>query len=397
MKKLLLLIIAVLLLAVVYMLGTFKARTTITIPEDRSSQGSDAALAWQELGVSMQAIGAKVSAAATNPLDRAEGMDMLADLMSLALEMKYSKGDPAAPQLTDWMSGHRKAMGDSPDAIYHTAEILPQYSYEISGTRNDAEYLGVMVYGRQVNGWNKAGANLSGAGITYDEQGRFRILISRTRPSDSTANWLAMDGKSHTVMIRQYFHDRPSKTPAILSIRNIDPPAHTPDTDVQIAARLRAANTFFVEAASGVIALNDMLSSAPNNPDPPRTYNPDFGGIFYPTDDNQYSGTWLQIEKDQALIVEGPAPDVDYWSVSLQNRWLQSLDYKHRNVSLTNHEITVKNGRYKIIIAHQDPNTGDDWLDMSGHTTGLLGIRYQLAGNVERPDIRLVRFDELGE
>ncbi|MEE4659296.1 MAG: hypothetical protein V2J89_02440, partial [Halieaceae bacterium] len=152
--------------------------------------------------------------------------------------------------------------------------------------------------------------------------------------------------------------------------------------------------TFFNETVDGAIALADMMAQAPNSIDPPKSYSADFGGVFYPTFDNDYYGGWFYLEDDEALVVEGDVPDAPYWGVSLQNRWLQSLDYEHYQVGLNDHQIKTVNGRYRVIVSHQKPATGN-WLDTAGHREGLLAVRYQLARNADKPTLTVVKFADL--
>ena len=387
------LLLALLLMGASFIFGTFKAKKTVELPPAGWSENSEAALAWRELTVSQEAAAARIIAAAADEQERVEGLDFLSDLLSLSVEMKFQKGSETSPQFTDWMGDHRKVFGDTPDAIYHTAQISANYRYEITGNIGEAEYLGIILYGRQPNGWNRAGSNLSLRDIKPDIDGNFRIVLSREAPVDGAA-WLRLEGDIHMVMMRQYFHDRPSKNPANFNIRNVDTATPNRPSDGETAAGLRAARVMFNEVVDGTFALADMVASAPNRPDPPKTYNADFSGIFYPTHDNQYFGSWYKIERGEALMIEGPAPDADYWSVSLQNRWMQSLDYANKQISLDNHQIKTHNGRYRIIVAHNDPGT-ENWLETDGHSQGILAIRYQLSGEVERPNITLVKLSEI--
>jgi hypothetical protein len=308
--------------------------------------------------------------------------------------MKLAKGDSAIPRFTDWMSDYRKFLGDSPDAIYHTAEISPAFEYEISGNIGDAEYLGLMLYGTGINGWNRAAANLSNETIDFDESGNFTIILSKNQPPDSGTNWLQLENDIHMVMVRQYYHGRSDKKQANFTIRNLAPPAYTLATENELARNIVNATTFFNDTLDGAIALADILARGPNNIDPPKSYSPDFGGVFYPTNDNQYYGSWFYLEDDEALIVDGAVPDAPYWSVSLQNRWMQSLDYVHYPVALNDGEIDAENGRYQVVVSHRKPASGN-WLSTAGKREGLLSIRYQQSKDSEKPSLKVVKFDEL--
>ncbi|HUH38759.1 MAG TPA: DUF1214 domain-containing protein [Spongiibacteraceae bacterium] len=394
MKKLLLVVLVGVLLSGAYLLGTFNASKTIAVPPAEWADDSEAARAWREFIASLEAAGARVFAATDDQRERLDGLVYLAQMAGVSLEMKLAKGSAENPRFTDWMSDYRKFLGDTPDAVYNTAELSPAFDYEITGNIGDTEYLGFALYGTSINGWNRGADNISNESMQIDESGNFTIVLSRNKPTEPDVDWLKMEDDVHLVMVRQYDHDREGKQQARFTIRNLKPPAFAPATDAEIAAGFTRAATFFNETVDGAVALADILSGGANSIDPPKRYSADFGGIFYPTKDNQYYGSWFYLEDDEALIVEGAVPDAPYWSVSLQNRWMQSLDYEHYQVSLNDKDIVTVNGRYRIVVSHRKPPSGN-WLDTTGKREGLLSIRYQLPVSSEKPTLKVVRFDTL--
>lgn len=395
MKKVILCLLVLLLVGAAYFFGGLNASKIISVPPANWTEDSQAGEAWRELLVSMEAAGAEVFSSTDNTRERLDGLLFLTHLLSASLEMKLSKGDHAQPRFTDWMGTYRKFLGDSPDATYHTAEISSKYSYEVSGNIGDAEYLGFMLYGKAFNGWNKAAANVSQESITFDEEGNFTIILSNEKPSSNDVDWLQMGDDIHMIMVRQYFHDRVNSREASLHIRNLNPDEPGFSSDPEVAAALQKSTTFFNETLNGAIALASMMSARPNNPEPPKSYNQDFAGIFYPTFDNKYLGGWFQLEEDEALVIEGEVPDAPYWSVSLQNRWMQSLDYLHYQTALNDHQIKTRNGRYRIVISSRKPDA-ENWLDTSDYREGILAIRHQMsASELTTPTLTLMKFDQL--
>ena len=397
-KKILL--VALVLVAIVgaYFMGWIRSHTTISTPAEAWSENDDIAKAWHELSVSMEAAGAELMATVRDAHDKKEGFQALSSLLSAALEMKLTKGDPLRPAFTDWMSNHRKFLGDSPDAIYLTAEISGDLDYEITGNKADVHYLGIMLYGRLPNGWNRPAGNISSNDIRFDDQGNFRLILSRNEPSNPDVDWLKLSRDVHMVMVRQYFYDRAKSQKASFKIRNLNAAAFDKDNFLKTADGLRAATKFFNEAFRGMLALDRMQEKTLNSIDQPNSVDPDFVGIFYPTDDNAYFGTNFLIEADEALVLEGDAPNVDYWSVALMNRWMRTFDYETYKVDLNNKSIKVKDGRFKIIIAHKEPPAEagiENWLETGGLKHGLVTFRYQLYEGDETPTARLVKLKDL--
>ena len=398
------LLVALILVGVAgaYLMGWMRSHTTISAPPTAWSENDDIAKAWHELSVSMEAAGAELMATARDDQDKKEGFQALSSLLSASLEMKLTKGDPLRPAFTDWMSDHRKFLGDSPDAIYLTAEISGDYDYEIIGNKADVHYLGIMLYGRLPNGWNRPAGNISSHDISFDEQGNFRLILSRNKPSDADGDWLKLSRDVHMVMVRRYFHDRPNSQKASFQIRNLNESESREDNFLKTADGLRAATKFFNEAFRGTLALDRMQSKTLNSIDLPDSVDPDFVGIFYPTDDNAYFGTNFLIQEDEGLVLEGVAPNVEYWSVALMNRWMQTFDYETYQVDLNNSRIKVDDGRFKIIVAHQKPSADisaesgvENWLETGGLKHGLVTFRYQLYEGDEAPTARLVKLKDL--
>ena len=122
-KNILIAVVALVLVAGAYIAGSLSAGRTIEAPPAQWTEGSQAAEAWRGFLVSLEAAGARVFETTEDPGERLLGLQYLAQLASASLEMKVAKGNPADPAFTDWMSDYRKFLGDSPDAVYSTAEI----------------------------------------------------------------------------------------------------------------------------------------------------------------------------------------------------------------------------------------------------------------------------------
>jgi len=405
MKNLLYLCVVVLVAILAFAFGTFKASDTIITPDSTWASGYPAATAWQALIVSQEAAAERIFSATDNPQERAEGLDFLADLLALSLEMKVDKGDPAHPAFTNWMSDYRKVFGDVADAIYHTAEISPDFDYLIEGNIADAGYLGFQLYGKMPNGWNRAAANINQSDMQISEDGSFTLYVSATAIEEGVAG-LKMSNDVHTIMVRQYFLDRDNARPSQFTIRTLNRQDPRPPSAEVHAAKLRDATNVFNNVVDGVFAMRDMAVKAPNSSNPPQGYDPDFAGIYYPTKDNVYFGTWFLLAADEALVLQGQAPEfvsngLNYWSVSLQNRWMQSLDYSNHQTSLNRRDIKIRDdGSYRIVISHSAPERGselatligdDNWMETTQHSEGILAIRYQLAESFKRPDIKLLK------
>lgn len=87
-------------------------------------------------------------------------------------------------------------------------------------------------------------------------------------------------------------------------------------------------------------------------------------------------GGW-QLASDEALLIEGELVDCRYWNILAYNRFLNSLDYRHRRVSYTGATATVVGGRYRFVLAAENPGADDaDWIDTEGRPEGIIVLRF---------------------
>jgi len=85
-------------------------------------------------------------------------------------------------------------------------------------------------------------------------------------------------------------------------------------------------------------------------------------------------GAW-QLAPGEALVLEGEAVACRYWNVLLYSRFLNSLDHRHRQVSLTGSRVPLRDGRYRLVLAAADPGV-PGWLDTEGRPFGLFVLRW---------------------
>ena len=386
--------------------------------------------------------------------DLGKAYDYLSGLLAASVEMQIAKGDPLQPAFTNWMSDYRKFLGDSPDAIYSTAPIDADNEYEIAVTTGSTDYLGFVVYERNpLTGWNRVADSTSivpnaensvfrirltsesseetyeskkldtpleeSAGSTKGAEGAVGIKGAESAPSidfrdgiseaqiqgtepGSQQLTLTLSDSSHLIMVREYFFDSEPRQPSRLTIKRLGSVASAitgvitqTGTSGQSATpfETRAANAvnFFNQTWQGSLALADALKETTNSFDRPATVSPDFVGIFYPTPDNDYHGGSFSLAPGEALVVEGEVPTAAFWSITLQDHWMQSIESNGQPASLKGSEITNRDGRYRVWISDTPPPEGEDWLHTGGESEGLVAIRYLLSDNATAPTAKLLK------
>ena len=387
--------------------------------------------------------------------DLGKAYDYLSGLLAASVEMHIAKGDPLQPAFTNWMSDYRKFLGDSPDAIYSTAPIDADSKYEVAITTGSADYLGFVVYERNpITGWNRVadstsivpdaensvfrirltsesseetsetktldrsleksiGSTNGAEGITEgilgaesapsidSHDGISEAQMQGTEPGSQQLT-LTLSDSSHLIMVREYFFDSEPRQPSRLTIKRLGS-AVTPITGVitqtgtsgqsATSFETRAANAvnFFNQTWQGSLALADALKETTNSFDRPATVSPDFVGIFYPTPDNDYHGGSFSLAPGETLVVEGELPTAAFWSITLQDHWMQSIESNGQPASLKGSEITNRDGRYRVWISDTPPPEGEDWLHTGGKSEGLVAIRYLLSDNATAPTAKLLK------
>jgi hypothetical protein len=119
------------------------------------------------------------------------------------------------------------------------------------------------------------------------------------------------------------------------------------------------------------------VSRVPNQFVPP-VKDDTHDSITYAARDNVYAMAPWVLAPNQALIIRGRFPACRFANLVLFNRFLQTLNYEERTVSL-NRAQTVLNedGSFEMILAHKDPGL-PNWLDTEGRPYGIMFWRFQL-------------------
>ena len=441
----------IIVVSVSYTLGNFNARDTISRPDMSWALGSAAAIKISDLSISLEhaANAIRERNPEASEAELGEAYDYLAELLSASMEMHIAKGDPLQPEFTNWMSDYRKFLGDSPDAVYSTARIDADIDYEVTLTAGSADYIGFVIYDRNpITGWNRVADSASivpdaenatfhirlttapndevtqstasgAAGAGADSaspiasSGQGSSISESRRESSSEQLTLQLSNTSHMIMVREYFFDAEIRQPSKLRISAVTTltntrtntttadvagaaPAtlHATKNDTPFATRADKAVNFFNQTWQGSLALADAMKATTNSFDRPATVSPDFVGIFYPTPDNDYHGGSFSLEPGDALIVEGSVPTAAFWSITLQNHWMQSIESNGESASLRGSEITNRQGQYRVWISDTPAPEGEDWLNTGGASEGLVAIRYLLSDNVTPPTAKLQKADD---
>ena len=240
-------------------------------------------------------------------------------------------------------------------------------TYKITGrVFPGTTYIGLLLYGRG----GRIGNRLVDDALGLDADGRFTVYVSTDDPGRSDGVWLQADGDERAVFVRQYFTDRKAEGAVELHIERIDAPPPQPLTIDGYVAGLERAERMLHAVFQRTMQAHQMVAGMALN-----QFIQIPGESLFPTPDNTYQVCWYRFGQDQVMLVRGKVPTARYFSLSLCNAWMESLDYLRHTVSLNHGQIqTDEDGNFELMLAHR-PLGHPNWLDTTGHHAGYLLAR----------------------
>ncbi len=346
--------------------------------------------AWQSLVDSLAEAGRRMDEA-TRELsaeERADGFRALA--RALSNQLGRLEVDDASPELAPFNLWRHKFYMDNPDCLYWVAEVARGGCYRIDGNARHAVFTSVNVYaGSSLQA--QTVARITSDELACDEQGNFQLTLGGDRHAAS-GQWVDIPEGANLVWVRQ-FYDHPEQMDGSCTITRIDPVSAPPIVQVDRFAKRLSSTAATLGQSSRVLARGAKgTAEAPNAI---REWAEMQGGAVYTEPGIHYQrGAW-QLEPGQALVIEGAPVPARHWSVLLYSRFLNSLDYRNRTVSLTGPRIDLDGtGRFRIVLAGEDPGV-PNWLDTEGRPYGHFVIRWLQPS--ETPALPRVRVAELAE
>ncbi|MCB1675018.1 MAG: DUF1214 domain-containing protein [Halioglobus sp.] len=331
-----------------------------------------------------------------SPLQKAEGFRYLTRVMRMGLEMVLEHGNPAAPQL--WFQDETvKSGGDNPDNLYYWGRIRGSYSYRLSGELAQPEYLSINIYAGGLNrpGGRRIVADLDLADLQLDSRGRFNLLLARERPDQEGAGqWVPITDDAGTVLVRETVADRNAARSEfhIERLEQDKPPEPLDPLTMAKALRSVAGLVHYSSKYFG-----DMARQWSHTPNTFFASDADASAASFGNLNYQYPSAYFEVGTDEALLIRFQPPQCVFWSLVLYNYWMESLDYRYRPIHLN--KVTAQlddEGFVKIVIAHRDPQLeGFQWLDVEGHTEGILTLRFVGAEPQPLPRIEKVAWSSL--
>lgn len=358
---------------------------------DASNEKPTAHEAWRAFVAGLGEAGERLArrTAELSPEEQADGFRAL--LRALHNQLGRFEVDRERPELVPFNGWRQKFFMDNPDFVYQVADVRPDRRYCITGTRGDAVFVSLTAYAASGLADAAATARLDSDSLTFDAAGRFSVTLSAERPA--AGDWLRLPEGASAVWVRHFYEDVRNDALGACTIEALDggppPPFIEPDRFARHLARL-GSTLSRVSAVLGAVEKDERPRA-----NTVRHWSEMQGGAAFTEPGIHYlRGAW-ELGPGEALVIEGEAVPCRYWNVLLYSRFLNSLDHRHRTVSLTGSRIPLRDGRYRLVLAARDPGV-PSWLDTEGRPFGLFVMRWLHAERApELPALRVVRVDEV--
>lgn len=315
-----------------------------------------------------------------NERELADGHQYVMRLLHAVSETSLVPFDFDRPAFMAMRESVRHLGAAGPDIDYDVAILAGGQRYRIEGNRGGAAYVGIVVYG--AGGDQGASEILDAVDVDTlaDKAGSFVFEIDHPAAS--------------RVIVRQYFHDRSTQKRGRWQIKRLEQvEGNAPPPLPQ-----RAIVDHRIVTSSDMIRWNAQLNQlwTPERREHPNEFlrlaASDIVAAI-PNPDVTYAFTWWCIDEGEALVIDVLPPDTRYWAVQLCDQWFQS--YPHRRTNLNDHQVVYRpDGSVRCVLSDVDPGVGN-WLDTSGHRSGVVFFRWLHAEPVSLPACRIVPVGEL--
>lgn len=327
-----------------------------------------------------------------DPIIRAEGFRYLSRLTKLALEQYVEASDPDFPFFYKLSHETAKIGADNPDNIYWNASIRGDCDYRITGRRGSMFYFSIVANAMRyhIDGSAHATGQLLDGDIEWGPDGEVEIIASC---NPQPKNWLRLEPDASVIVLRQSALDRAQERGGEFRIERLNGPVvPSPLTAEKISAGLATSAQFVRGIASTFSDWTRLFREHPNH----------FAAIDQSmfqkgggAKDIYYAHSYWRIGPDEAWVIEVTPPECYYWNFQLDNWWMESFDYRFRQITVNKHSVKLENdGSARIICAARDPGVGN-WIDTCGHSEGTALLRWAGASEHPLPRARIVKWEDI--
>lgn len=355
---------------------------------------TDPATAWKDFCARLADAGDIILApdVPDDPLIRAEGFRYLSRLTKLALEQYVEASDPDFPFFYKLSHETAKIGADNPDNAYWNASIRGDCDYRITGKRGSMFYFSIVANAMRyhIDGSAHATGQLLDNEIEWGPDGEVEIIASCT---PQTTNWLRLEPDASVIVLRQSALDRAQERGGEFKIERIGGPSVPEPLSAERLATGLATSAQFVRGIASTFA--DWTRLFREHPNQFAAIDQSMFQKGGGAKDIYYAHAYWRIAADEAWVIEVTPPDCYYWNFQLDNWWMESFDYRFRQVTLNKHSAKLEaDGSARIICAARDPGVGN-WIDTCSHREGTALLRWAGAKVHPLPIARIVKLEDV--
>lgn len=329
--------------------------------------------AWKTYVDGLKTMGLDMLASAPTDPDRVDALRFLLRQVAYREEQMLEFPRGSRPEFFYPESPTRKVFADCPDTIYRQFNVAAGNVYRVTGTRGESPYISFTAYRAAVE--DRVVADLHDGELEIGADGTFEVTAGGAAGGP---NHLDLGSDAAFVVIREYCHDRENGKKATFELEQTSPePGHRPEPDAGAIEWALGLMNFGLDWGNrATIGLSEELSARPNIMNEAAA---DLVSEMAGTPHNHYQLCYVKLEPGQALELELTPPACRYWSVHLNNWWLESPEFRDgQSVCINDSQAEREaDGSIKMLVGPDDPGTGN-WLDTKGRSETILLARYLL-------------------
>lgn len=263
----------------------------------------------------------------------------------------------------------------NPDTVYRRAPVDDTGTYRLTGERGTAWQVTIMPFEETMRGF----APFDLSDVTRSD-GQFDVLLSPERPADHDGDWWKLEPGTASLWIRSVSDRWGEERDPRIAITRVDAPSRrrpTGDRERRQLAALGAMVERIVEY--GIRHVDELVDDGYVN----RLRNVDYAASGAMPLQWYHEGLF-DLADDEALVIEATLPQgCDYFSWSLTDRMLVTLDWTHASTSLNRSQASFDaDGVLRVVVAARDPGVRN-WMDTTGYRAGVVQCRE--IGSIEAP------------
>ena len=348
---------------------------------------------WARFGQSLADANRRIhneSDASLDPQQRAE-IDRTMLWMLAAGIMAIDRLDPAHPDFVPVINSTLLFGAPNPDTVYYITKVDGNGRYLLSGRRGTSKVADIQFMAKMF-GFDKTVdrtlANLNLDDLAINRDGTFSVMLSASRPADYKGNWYPLDPRTRYLFVRQIATDWLHERDAEIGIARLDPQASQPrPSPADIASEYDRIASFAEDFMRSMMRQDARHASDPVNDVKLFDVSTSGGNL------NQayYSGRYI-LKDDEALLMElVPPKDCGYWSVQLEDRLMNSIDYSFHQSSLNNFTaVPDRDGVVRFVLTRNDPGVAN-WIDTAGYEHGYVLGRYYGCKTTPVPTVKKIQ------